>query len=370
MRGIGCLAVLGILAASPAGARDMLGIYGAWVMEGEECRRIFATDNGRVVFGASRREPLPAFIVNQEGISNNEYLCSVREYTVRRDVTTFTGRCEIGRRKSRQRFTIRDFNGVYQVQVGRDFVPIRRCEVGDLRDLATVRAERERFERENATPLARSVGLWASNRDLCPRAFDREPDGRVTVRPTLAEDEVALVITDGGILSRGSDCALQRVEADRPGEPSYRAALLCSADGREFATTERIVVLDPDTIERTPAARQPVPQRLVRCPESEEPRGVRRRPAAATVEEPARRETGAAKETGAAAREAGPTIKETGVPAREAGPTAKETGAPARAAVSAPAPDPEIARPNGAPGPASAPAPRPASGGYRNPDQP
>src|SRR3712207_8837965 len=54
--------------------------------------------NGRIVFGAQGRGPLPAFIINPAGISNNEYICGVRDYTVRGPDVTFTGRCEFGRR--------------------------------------------------------------------------------------------------------------------------------------------------------------------------------------------------------------------------------------------------------------------------------
>jgi hypothetical protein len=45
----------------------------------------------------------------------------------------------------------------------------------------------------------------------------------------------------------------------------YQANYLCAAEGREFPTTERITILDQNAIERVPAPRNPVPQRLVRC---------------------------------------------------------------------------------------------------------
>jgi hypothetical protein len=45
----------------------------------------------RVVFGAEGKGPLPAFIINPSSISNNEYLCQVRDYTVRQADVTFTG---------------------------------------------------------------------------------------------------------------------------------------------------------------------------------------------------------------------------------------------------------------------------------------
>src|SRR5918999_4396901 len=111
-------AVIGaVLGSTPvAGQEALLGIYGAWVLESEQCDRIFANDNGRIVFGAQGRGQLPAFIINPAGISNNEYICAVRDYTVRGADVTFTGRCEFGRRTRRQKFAMRELNGRFQIE--------------------------------------------------------------------------------------------------------------------------------------------------------------------------------------------------------------------------------------------------------------
>lgn len=114
------------------GQEALLGIYGAWVHETNDCRKIFAKDNSRVVFAAQSQEPLPAFIINPASISNNEYLCSVKEYKVRLAEVTFTGSCDLGSRKRRQKFTIQELNGRFRVEVGREFVPIKRCNPDEL----------------------------------------------------------------------------------------------------------------------------------------------------------------------------------------------------------------------------------------------
>jgi hypothetical protein len=252
--------------AAPAAAQDsLLGIYGAWVMEGEECGRIFANEGGRVVFGAEGKGPLPAFIINPSSISNNEYLCQVRDYTVRQADVTFTGRCEFGRRTKRQKFAMRELNGRFQIEVDRNFVNVKRCPIGDLKDLATVRAEREKFERENASALDKARGLWASNQDLCNRAFVADGKGRYTIAPALAPTDVAVVISPNRFVTRGSSCTSQQVVSNLQTGREYQANYLCSAEGREFPTTERITIIDASTIERTPASRNPQPQRLVRC---------------------------------------------------------------------------------------------------------
>ena len=124
MRRVVVAAVAGFLAgAAPARAQEaLLGIYGAWVLGTEECNRIFANDNGRIIFGAQGRGPLPGFIINPAGISNNEYICAVRDYTVQGADVTFTGRCEFGRRTRRQKFAMRELNGRFQ---NRDRPPVR-----------------------------------------------------------------------------------------------------------------------------------------------------------------------------------------------------------------------------------------------------
>jgi hypothetical protein len=252
--------------AAPAAAQEaLLGIYGAWVLESEECARIFATENGRVVFGAQAGGPLPAFIINPTSISNNEYLCAVRDFAVRQADVTFTGRCDFGRRTKRQKFAMRELNGRFQIEIDRQFVPVKRCNVADMKDLATVRAERERFERENASAQDKARGLWATSRQSCTRAFEPDGEGRYRIAPALPAGETALIISPRRFVTRGSTCTSQQVVANLQTGREYQANLLCQAEGREFPTTERIAILDADAIERTPASRNPQPQRLVRC---------------------------------------------------------------------------------------------------------
>ncbi len=46
-----------LLSLGPAAAQEsLLGIYGAWVLESEDCAKIFANENGRIVFGAQGPE--------------------------------------------------------------------------------------------------------------------------------------------------------------------------------------------------------------------------------------------------------------------------------------------------------------------------
>jgi hypothetical protein len=260
-------AVVGALCGgTPAGAQQaLLGIYGAWVLESEDCAKILANDNGRIVFGSHGRGPLPAFIINPTSISNNEYLCAVREFTVRQADVRFTGRCEFGRRTRRQQFAMRELNGRYQIEIGRSLVPVKRCEASALRDLATLRADQERFERENATALDKARGFWASSAELCGRAFLRDGEGRYAVAPMLQPTETALIISPRRFVTRGSTCTSQQVVMNLQTGRDYQANYLCAAEGREFSTTERITVLDPNSIERTPSSRNPMPQRLVRC---------------------------------------------------------------------------------------------------------
>jgi len=254
------------LSTAPAAAQEaLLGIYGAWVLESEECGRIFAQDKGRVVFGAEGRGPLPAFIINPTSISNNEYICAVRDYTVRQADVTFTGRCDFGRRKRTQKFSMRELNGRFQIEIDRSFVPVKRCAIGDLKDLATMRAERERFERENASPIEKARGMWASSPEICQRGFERDQQGRYRVSSALGGADVALIITPNRFVTRGSTCTSQQVVSNLQTGREYQANYLCSAEGREFPTTERITIIDASTIERTPASRNPQPQRLVRC---------------------------------------------------------------------------------------------------------
>ncbi len=261
------LAILGtIVGLGPAHAQEsLLGIYGAWVMESEDCSRIFANDNGRVVFGATGREPAPAFIINPTSISNNEYICTVRDYTVQQADVTFTGRCDFGRRQKRQKFAMRELNGRYQIAVERQFVPVKRCDVASLKDLATLRADLERFEREKATPLEKATGLWASSTEICERSFVRDGRGGYAIAPGGQPSEMALIISPGRFVTRGSTCTPQQLVANLQTGREMQANYLCQAEGREFPTTERITILDPNAIERTPASRNPVPQRLVRC---------------------------------------------------------------------------------------------------------
>jgi hypothetical protein len=255
-----------LVSTAPAAAQDaLLGIYGAWVLENQECNRIFANEGGRVVFGAEGRGPLPAFIINPTSISNNEYICSVRDYTVRQADVTFMGRCDFGRRTRRQKFTMRELNGRFQIEIDRNFVPVKRCPIADLKDLATVRAERERFERENATALDKARGLWVSNQELCARAFVPDGKGQYTIAPALAANDVAVIISPSRFVTRGSTCTSQQVVSNLQTGREYQANYLCSAEGREFPTTERITIVDANAIDRVPASRNPQPQRLIRC---------------------------------------------------------------------------------------------------------
>jgi len=208
------LAAIGalLLTTGRAGAQEsLLGIYGAWVLDTAECDRIFANDNGRVVFGAQGRGPLPGFIINPAGISNNEYICAVRDYTVRGPDVTFAGHCEFGRRKKRQKFAMRELNGRFQIEIDRAFVPVKRCELATLKDLATVRAEQERFERENASALDKARGLWAASPEVCQRAFVHGADGRYAISPAASPTDMALIITPKRFVTRGSVCASQQV---------------------------------------------------------------------------------------------------------------------------------------------------------------
>jgi hypothetical protein len=255
-----------LLWAVPAQAQQaLLGIYGAWVLDGESCSRIFANDNGRIVFGAEGRGPLPGFIIDPNSISNNEYLCAVREFTVRRADVTFVGQCEFGRRVRRQRFAMRELNGRFQMEINRIFVPVRRCEISSLKDLATIRAERERFERDNATALDKARGLWASSAALCDRAFLRNADGGYSIALGLPAGNLALMITPRRFVTGSAVCQSQQVVLNQRTGQDYEANYLCTAEGREFQTTERITIIDQDSIERLPASRNPVPQRFVRC---------------------------------------------------------------------------------------------------------
>lgn len=267
MRRIGWAALAGFLsAAAPAAAQEaLLGIYGAWVLDNEECDRIFANDNGRIVFGAQGRGPLPGFIINPAGISNNEYICAVRDYTVRGPNVSFTGRCEFGRRTRRQKFAMRELNGSFQIEIGRSFAPVKRCEPSSLKDVAALRAERERFERENTTAIEKARGLWAASAEACARAFLREGEGRYAIAPAAQDADAPLIITPSRLVTRGSTCTSQQVVSDLQTGREYQGNYLCTAEGREFPTTERITILDRDAIERVPASRKPVPQRLVRC---------------------------------------------------------------------------------------------------------
>lgn len=265
MRWAGALA-FALCGIAPAAAQEaLLGIYGAWVLEGEECTRIFANDSGRVVFGAEGRGPLPGFIINPTSISNNAYLCAVKDYRVRQTDVAFTGRCDFGRRTKRQTFAMRELNGRFQIEIDRAFVPVKRCALADLKDVASLRAERERFERENVTALDRARGLWATSAEACTRAFERDAGGPYRIATALPATDTAVIISPRTFLTKGSSCTSQQVVSNLQTGRDYQANYLCQAEGREFPTTERITILDPNAIERVPAARNPTPQRLVRC---------------------------------------------------------------------------------------------------------
>jgi hypothetical protein len=266
MRRFAALIVGAILNLTPVAAQEsLLGIYGAWVLESEDCTRIFANDNGRIVFGAPVRGPAPAFIINPTSISNNEYICTVRDFSVRQADVTFNGRCDFGRRQRRQKFAMRELNGRYQIEIDRQFVPVKRCDLQSLKDLATLRADLERFERENATAIEKARGLWASSAELCERTFVKDGNGGYMITPGGQPNEIALIISPRRFVTRGSTCTSQQLVSYLQTGREMHANYLCSAEGREFPTTERITILDPDAIERTPASRNPVPQRLVRC---------------------------------------------------------------------------------------------------------
>jgi hypothetical protein len=266
MRRLAVTLIGACLGVAPAPAQEsLLGIYGAWVLESEDCTRIFANENGRIVFGAQGRGPAPAFIINPTSISNNEYLCTVRDFRVRQADVTFEGRCDFGRRQRRQKFAMRELNGRFQIEIGRQFVPVKRCEIANLKDLATLRADLERFERENATAIEKARGLWASSAELCDRAFVKDGKGGYSIAPGGRPSDLALIISPRRFVTRGSTCTSQQLVSNLQTGREMQANYLCSAEGREFPTTERITILDPNAIERTPASRNPVPQRLVRC---------------------------------------------------------------------------------------------------------
>lgn len=116
-----------------AGQEALLGISGAWALESEDCGKLFRSEKGRMVFASTDTGPLPAFIIDSASISNNEYLCTVKEYRVRLADVTFTGRCDFGRRTKRQKFTMRELNGQFKIEIGRQFVPIKRCTPADFK---------------------------------------------------------------------------------------------------------------------------------------------------------------------------------------------------------------------------------------------
>jgi hypothetical protein len=129
----GMVAAALLTGAMPASGQEaMLGIYGAWVLESEDCSRVFVTENGRMAFASKNSGPLPGFIINSTGISIGENVCTVKDYKVRLTDVTFTGRCASGRRKTRQKFTIQELNGRYRIEVKRQLVPIKRCTPDDL----------------------------------------------------------------------------------------------------------------------------------------------------------------------------------------------------------------------------------------------
>jgi hypothetical protein len=260
--------IAALAAAAPAKAQGMLSVYGAWVMGNASCGQIFANQGGRVVFADPNRPGAAAgFIVERDSVSNNESICKVREFTVKDDVLSFTGRCALGRRTKRQSFVMRELNGRYQVKVGGDFVDMNRCRAGDLRDLAEVTADRERRERENLPPLERVRGLWASSPDVCTAAFRRDAKGEIAIANRLSGNDMALIVGEDRIATPGSDCVAQQVLRNPRGGRDFQATYLCMAEGREFATTETLSAIDGEVIERVPSARNPTPQRLVRCEE-------------------------------------------------------------------------------------------------------
>jgi hypothetical protein len=261
------LAFLAALALATPARADMLAVYGAWTLGTVACGDVFANDGGRVVFAQPDRPGGAAgFIVDRNSVSNSDSLCQVREFSVRDNVVSFTGRCAFGRRTKRQAFTMRELNGRYQVRIGGDFIDMNRCRVGDLRDMAEVVAERERRARENVPPLERVRGLWATKPELCT-AFRRRGDGEIAIQPGLREPDLALIVADERLATPGSDCRTEQVLRNPRGGRDFQATYTCTAEGREFATTETLSAIDGEVIERVPSARNPVPQRLVRCGE-------------------------------------------------------------------------------------------------------
>jgi hypothetical protein len=119
----------------------------------------------------------------------------VKDYRVRSTDVTFTGRCDFGRRSRQLKFSMRELNGQFQIEIERAYVPIKRCVPNDLKDVAAARAEIDRFERENATPLQKVTGFWAASPELCQRAFSRDDRGTYGIAPTLASNEVALIVS-------------------------------------------------------------------------------------------------------------------------------------------------------------------------------
>ncbi|KAA2236183.1 hypothetical protein [Salinarimonas soli] len=258
----------GCLAAAPVKADEMLAVYGAWVMGGAECGTVFANDRGRIVFAQPDKPGAAAgFIVDRGSVSNNDAICKVREFTVRDNVVSFNGRCALGRRTKRQAFTMRELNGRFQVKVGGEFIDMNRCAIGDLRDLAAIVAEREQRARENVPPLQRVKGLWATRPEVCATAFRRDAKGEVAIAGPVGEPDMAIMVGEERIATPGSDCVAQQVLRNPKGGRDFQATYLCTAEGREFATTETISAIDGEVIERVPSARNPVPQRLVRCEE-------------------------------------------------------------------------------------------------------
>jgi hypothetical protein len=269
------VALAALTLAAPAKADEMLAVYGAWTMGGAACNQVFANDRGRIVFAQPDNAAASAgFIVDRSGVSNADSICKVREFTVRENVVSFTGRCALGRRTKRQPFQMRELNGRFQVKVGGEFVDMNRCRVEDLRDIAEVRADRERRARENVPPLERVKGLWASSPEVCASAFRRGAGGEFTIAGPLPDPAMALVVGEDKIATPGSECVAQQVLRNPRGGRDFQATYLCTAEGREFATTETLSAIDGEVMERVPSARNPVPQRLVRCaePSAEPPR--------------------------------------------------------------------------------------------------
>lgn len=242
---------------SPARADGLLTVFGAWAPEREDCARVFASEGGRASFGPRTGEPAPGFILDSGGIRTPEYGCEVREYTVRGDTVTFTGRCRAERRSRRVRFAMRVRQDRTEIEVNRSVISLKRCGPEGLKAAA-------RPDQDKVTAQEKARGLWASDPAVCERAFAKDAGGAYRIAPG-AEGESGVVITPNRIVTRNSVCNAQQAVSDLQTGREFRANYLCQSEGREFATTERVVVLDPNTIERTPAARLPVSQRLVRC---------------------------------------------------------------------------------------------------------